>query len=151
MTPAEKAKQDVLQAERRARALNMRRDGRTYEAIGVELGITPQSAYDMVKRALTTMVREPADETIKLERERLDMLLTAAVDRLSANVGDPELNEKTTATILNIMARRAKLDGLDAPTRVTVKEEAPSKLTDAQLVEAAKEAIAVLSAGKSSE
>lgn len=148
MTPAEKARQDVVQAERRATALEMRKWGHTYEQIGKALSITTTSAYDMVHRALATMVREPTEGTIKLERERLDGLLKLAVERLTTNAHEPELCEKTTATILNIMARRARLDGLDAPTKVIVKEEPASKLTDEQLAQAATEAAKVLAKGK---
>ena len=46
----------VIRAERRARALSMRRDGYDLQAIGDELGITRQGAHDIIKRALDNML-----------------------------------------------------------------------------------------------
>ena len=37
--------------ERRARALKLRNDGKTYDEIGAALGISKQRAFDMVQRA----------------------------------------------------------------------------------------------------
>lgn len=95
-----------------AKALELRMEGRTFEAIAQELGYAgKQGAYDAVKRSLDAITREPAEELIKLDLERLDALW--GIQYLNAQAGDVQ----AMAACMKIMERRAKLLGLDAPEK----------------------------------
>jgi hypothetical protein len=97
-------------------------EGKTFEAIAEELGYAgKQGAYDAVKRSLDAVTREPAEELIKLDLERLDVLW--GIQYLNAQVGDVQ----AMAACMKLMERRAKLLGLDAPIKQDVKQEVTTK------------------------
>lgn len=105
-----------------ARALELRMQGKTFEAIARELGYAgKQGAYESVKRSIDAITREPAEELIKLDLERLDVLWQ--IQYLNAQSGDVQ----AMAACMKIMERRAKLLGLDAPAKVeaTGRDGAP--------------------------
>jgi hypothetical protein len=98
-------------AERRRRALDLRKAGATYDAIAREMGLSGSgAAFKIVKNALKATYREPAEDVRKLELERLDRLTLALWKR--AQNGESEAIDR----VLKLMDRRAKLLGLDAPT-----------------------------------
>lgn len=106
-------KNESTLAEQRRKALELRKAGAGYEDISRKLGLAgPGSAYKIVQTALKNTYREPADDVRKLELERLDRLTLALWTR-SKN-GD----EIAIDRVLKIMDRRAKLLGLDAPTKI---------------------------------
>ena len=107
---------------RAAKALELRMEGQTFEAIAEALGYAgKQGAYDAVRRSLAAVTREPAEELIKLDLERLDVLWQ--IQYLNAQGGDVQ----AMAACMKIMERRAKLLGLDAPVKVDNKTEVTSK------------------------
>ncbi|MEH0657730.1 hypothetical protein QA860_08285 [Streptomyces stelliscabiei] len=65
----------VETAERDALAAKMRARGHTYHEIGLELGVTRTNAQLACQRALADVVREPAEDLLKLELQRLDLQL----------------------------------------------------------------------------
>lgn len=93
--------------EHRAKALELRRKGYSYDAIGEALGITQQSAHALVQRTLRAIIREPGEDVIAMERERLDAMHRALADRIEE--GDVAAIDRGLA----IMQRRARLEGLD--------------------------------------
>jgi hypothetical protein len=96
-----------------AKALELRMAGKTYPAIAEEAGYnSPQAAHDAVKRSLDAVIREPAEALIRLDLERLDSMLE--IHLLSAQGGDVQ----AVSAVMKIMERRARLLGLDAPTKV---------------------------------
>ena len=98
--------------ERRRKALELRKAGVTYDAIARQLGYANEGgAFKAVQAALRTTLREPADDVRKLELERLDRLTLALWPR--AQQGEAEAIDR----VLKLMDRRAKLLGLDAPTK----------------------------------
>ena len=100
---------------RAAQALKLRMEGHTFEAIGQALGYSgKQGAYAAVKTSLDAITREPAEELIKLDLERLDVLWQ--IQYINAQVGDVQ----AMAACMKIMERRAKLLGLDAPAKQEV-------------------------------
>ena len=104
----------ITAAERRAQALDLRLAGYSFEAIGQQLGISKQAAYKHVSTALETLHTQTdnsAEQLRALELERLDALLKGCWTAASA--GDPE----STRVVLKVLERRAKLLGLDAPTK----------------------------------
>lgn len=112
-------------AERRVFVLEKRKAGWTYQAIAdaalVEFGSEklPQGwdsryAWMDVKREMKRINaerNEKADEVRRLELERLNDLLAGVWQ--AATTGD----NKSINSALRIMERRARYEGLDAPTR----------------------------------
>jgi hypothetical protein len=89
--------------------------GATFAQIGAELGITSQAAQKAVRAGLKEHTREAAETLLPLEMERLDRLLLAWwQDAVTGSVAAAQL-------VLKIMERRAKLLGLDAPTKTDAR------------------------------
>mgnify|MGYP000930301741 CR=1 FL=1 len=128
--PRSKTAPRTLEArDHESRAVAMRKRGLTYDAIGRALGVTRQSAHAMVKRAMeraATELKDEAREAIALDLERLDAML--AVSYRAARGGDLAAMDR----VLKILERRAKLLGLDAPTRseVTGADGGPVAIED---------------------
>ena len=101
----------AMQAERRFKALAMRKQGCTYEEIAQALGITKSSAWRLVNRQLRMQARlaeEEAKVLLQLELERLDALQQAVWEQaMQGHLGAVD-------RVLRIMERRAKLLGLEA-------------------------------------
>jgi microsomal dipeptidase-like Zn-dependent dipeptidase len=102
----------LVAADRRARAVQLRIEGHTFVEIGARLGVSPQSAHEMVTSALRESLeqrREGADELRRIEQERLEL----AANAIAAKVKRGELGAVHQWERLS--ARRSKLLGLDAP------------------------------------
>ena len=100
---------------REGKALQSRISGASFADIGDELGISPQGAYKAYKRAmarLNTQTDESADELRRLECERLDQMFHGLWDDAKSG------NDGKIDRALHIMERRAKMLGLDAPTKI---------------------------------
>lgn len=98
--------------EKQLQALEYRKMGYTYAQIAEAIGMnSAQAAHYAIMSALTRIIREPAEDVLKLDLERLDALFSKPYQ--NALQGDlMALN-----VCLGIMARRAKLLGLDAPVK----------------------------------
>lgn len=95
-------------AERQRQALELRKGGVTFNAIAQALGFrSRQAAFESVHAGLRATLQEPADELRILDAERLDGLLLAVWSQARAG-SLPHI-----ATALTILARKAKLLGLD--------------------------------------
>jgi hypothetical protein len=100
--------------DREVEALNLRKSGATYDQIGKTLGITTQGAYKAIIRSLQRLNEknsEGSDELRRLEVERLDRMLAAIWGQVLNG------NQGAIDRALRIGERRAKLLGLDAPTK----------------------------------
>jgi hypothetical protein len=101
-------------AERRVQALILRKAGASYRAIAAQLGVSPKQAYCDVTHELDKIYKqasELAEQVRTLELERLDGMLLA----ISKQVSNGSLGAIDRS--LRIMERRAKLLGLDAPSK----------------------------------
>ena len=124
-------------AERDAEAARLRAQGWSYQRIANELGWTNKGdAHHAVQRILQETVQEAGDELRTMERERLDRLSEAAwtvLERQHVTVsngqiirldGEPLLDDgpvlQAIDRLLRISESRRKLEGLDAPSRVSV-------------------------------
>lgn len=97
----------------RARAIALREGGMSYRAIGEALGVSKQMAHRHVRRALedvTAKTRDSAERVRQLELLRLDALVRSHW----AKRGEVD----HARLLLSVSARRARLEGLDAPDRV---------------------------------
>ena len=116
--------QDAVKAnDRHIQALELRKAGVSYQRIAEALGFnSPQAAWKAVNSALKKTVQEPADEVRKLEVERLDAAAQAIY---------PSVKQGQYGAIdrwLKIMERRAKLLGLDMPTKLDLNNSGVTKV-----------------------
>lgn len=103
-------------AEKRTRALQLRKAGATYDQIAQQVGYENRgNAYRAVMQELKELPKDDAAEVLTLEVERLDQLLVALWPK--AMKGDV----RSAETVIRLMERRAKLLGLDAPAAVNVQ------------------------------
>lgn len=119
----QKTKPETIEAKiKAAAALEARKEGKTFDQIAEECGYNSrQAAHDAVKRALDSIIREPADSLRVLDLERLDVLWQ--IQYLNAQAGDVQ----AMAACMKIMERRARLLGLDAPIKTDNKTEVSGK------------------------
>lgn len=124
-----------------AKACELRRDGLTYDAIALQLGLQHRSsARKAVQRGLLAIVQEPAEELRALELERLDVLWSKAMEIMlrkhyvaqmgsvvHLKVGDVRIpllddgpNLKAIEVLVKLQERRAKLVGLDSAAKLEV-------------------------------
>jgi DNA-binding CsgD family transcriptional regulator len=102
-----------LRARQRERvAVALRVDGYTYAEIGDRLGISDRMASRIVNRAMSRVLREPVAQLIDLESARLDALWAAMWPKALAG------SARHAEVCVRISERRARLLGLDQPTRV---------------------------------
>jgi hypothetical protein len=143
---AEVSRDAEVIAARRVDALTYRLAGASYRKIAKQLGVSVETAWSDVQselRALRSIAVQDAEELRELEMQRLDQWALYLAP--AAQTGDA----RAIATLVRIQERRAKLLGIDAPTRNehTGKNGAPiahavtvrdlSKLSEAQLEAAA--------------
>jgi len=104
------AAQQIALAERRVKALALRKAGASYRAIGEQLGVSYQAIAEDVAYGLTALASE-----LRIETEQLRALEAARLDDLQAALWSQVRtgNIKAIQTVLRIMERRARLLGLD--------------------------------------
>lgn len=120
-------------AQRRLEAIQLRRDGLSFTEIGSRLGISRQMANRIVRRELQNLQAlslQEADLLRTLEADRLDLLLKSFMPK--AREGD----HKAADVVLKVIDRRAKLFGLDAPTR-TENQVSFDRMSDQELLQEA--------------
>ena len=115
LTPERQAKLDRLRSRRRD-ALLLRLGGAGYDEIARVLHCSRTTAMHHVERALKDARRDPAERLLQLELDRLDRLQLGIWQK--ALNGDVEAMDR----VLRLMGRRAKLLGLDVPSRHEVRE-----------------------------
>ena len=122
--------------ERDQRMASLKLAGLTYDAIAQEFGISLSAAYEGVGRAMKAVPFEDADSLRKIELAHLEKAQAKALDILDKRhvalsvkgdiAIDPTTGEvvlddtvalKAVETLVKVQTRRAKLLGLDAPTR----------------------------------
>ena len=105
---------EVVIALRQQRAMDMRMLGFSYRAIAKDCGVNEATSYKDVQSALSSLdkvKKDTAEKMREMELVRLDHM----TQRLAGDV-----NKGDTKAILaevRIMERRAKLCGLDEPTK----------------------------------
>lgn len=112
--------------ERVERGLQLRATGMSYQQIadspwktgpgGTLFGGDRGNCHRELQKAYTEYVKEPAEEVRLQEVERLDKMFLGLVNKGAFKGNVPAVN-----SALNVMARRAKLIGLDAPTQIESK------------------------------
>ena len=111
-------------AERRVRAIELRKAGLSYRQIGEQLGVSEQQAWRDVKKALADlaeMEQDHAREYRQLELERIDALLTSLWVRArgrriahdDGTVEDVPPDYAAVDRVMRLMEARRRLLGLD--------------------------------------
>lgn len=114
-------------AAKRVEALRLRTGGMKFEDIRDALGYrSVSSAHEAVMKGLRDTLQEPADELRTMEAERLDRMLEGLWERAIKG------NEWAVDRVLNIMARRARLLGLDVSGSEDMTEHLGSFLAGVQ-------------------
>lgn len=97
-------------AEKRKRALQLRKAGVSYDQIAQQVGYANRgNAHKAVMQELRELPKDDAKDVLNLEVERLDQLLMALWP--AAMKG----HVRSSETVIRLMERRSKLLGLDAP------------------------------------
>jgi predicted transcriptional regulator len=108
----------VVAAERRRKALQLRRAGATYDQIAEALEVTPNRCRQYVREALKAIeveVNETASEIKRLELERLDNMLRIIEPKVAAAAAGGDWRPMQMQ--IRVQERRAKLLGLDAASK----------------------------------
>ena len=98
----------------RKTAIKLRAEGLSYKAIAEEMGVSLQTAHNWVTAELEQARKDTAEsvaELRELEAMRLDRLLVKWFEKAEAG------NAEALSAVLRISERRAKMYGIDAPTR----------------------------------
>ena len=126
-------------------ALALRLGGATFRQIASEIGVSVRQAFLYTRNELSSLEplrREIAERHRELEAQRLDALLLALWDRIDPPQDQPQPSNFTLVGLvraaLAVSARRSKLLGLDAPSKVaqtdTDRRDVPLvELTSAEL------------------
>jgi hypothetical protein len=120
----------IAQRARTAKMVEMRVAGASVTEIGKAFGVTPQAASQAILGELDRWVREPTEAIRQLEVARIDQIIAAHLPR-AIDKADPDT--KRADVVERYMARRARLLGLDAPTKVETKAEVDITTDDDQL------------------
>ena len=107
--------QRIAAKEKRARTLELRKAGITYQEISDALGIPLSSVGRYVQQGIAEwqkQTEQDAGEIVALEIARIDRMLRGLWNR--AKAGDDAAVDR----VIKLMDRRAKLLGLDKPAKV---------------------------------
>lgn len=116
---------------RKHEVFQLRLKGKSFRAIGAELGVSHAQAfadYKDVMDELKASTMESAEQQRRIDLERLDALLAGLAERAMSG-----LEERATEAYLKVLDRRAKLLGLDAPDKHEIAEVSatPERAADA--------------------
>lgn len=105
--------ENIIAAEKRIKCMKLRKEGFTFEEIAKKVGFRERgAAYKAWQLGMSYAQREPANEALDLELQRLDELHKAFYP-LAVKKKDPQAADK----VVKFMERRAKLLGLDKPQK----------------------------------
>jgi hypothetical protein len=112
------SRRQIEAAEKQRQAVALRHHGATFQQIADQLGYTnPSAARKAFLKALERWGVEDVTDLRAAEVARLDSYLLVVATKVKAG----EL--KAVETALKISERRAKLLGLDQPTKVVITED----------------------------
>ena len=105
------------QVDKENAVLELRRSGETWARIAQVVGYANASgAQKAYMRVVTRVQREPVEAIFEMELDRLDRL-----QRAYWKPAVVDLNTKAADIVLKIMDKRAKLLGLEAPSKSDVR------------------------------
>jgi len=114
------SRRKVVAREREATAWELRKAGLNGVEIAKRLGVTPAAVSAILKRVMAGLAEETrgtAREIVALELVRLDRM------HAGLYAGAVAGNVRAVEACLKIQERRAKLEGLDAQTKIMLKAD----------------------------
>lgn len=114
---------DIERRKRVAAALEYRLQSYTYEEIAKQLAqdfgipVSPATAHGWVVEAMKEQIAEPAQQVLQFELQKLAKMESAIF--ADASSGD----QNAINTVLRLLERRSKYQGLDKPTKVANTDE----------------------------
>jgi hypothetical protein len=124
---------DYLTPQRRRAILEMRRSGFSSQQIADNLGIEWEDAVPIIREVMDGIVSATTENVASgraLDLLRIDEAIKAVSP--AADMGDP----KSIDALMKLLDRRAKLAGLDAPTR-SQSQTIFAQYTEAELLDQA--------------
>jgi len=116
---------------RETRAIRFRIAGLTYDQIAKEMGYSDRStARDLVMRGLRRVQVESSDELRRLENARLDTATAALVPLIAGRATNDNIRIRAIDSFIRVSARRARMNGLDAPLEVQVSDEWDTRIAE---------------------
>lgn len=114
--PTKTSRVRMMSREHQASALEYRRAGLSFREVAQRVGLSKSQVRRLIVDAMDETVRHIASEANLLRAEEIDRL-----DAMLAGIWlDARRGDHTAInSVLKIMERRARLLGLDAPTRMT--------------------------------
>lgn len=109
-------KSAVARSERVERMLELRKAGYDLTYIANEMQCTPGNVSRQISKALEAVVDKVAIDVVNLELARLDNLFIKAYER--ATNENKAFSRDGIDACVRLMERRAKLLGIDKPTKV---------------------------------
>jgi hypothetical protein len=123
-------KKRIKNREHLAQALGLRKAGASYDAIGKALGLSKTRAYQLVTAGLAEINETVKDEAVAVKRLEIERC-----DELLLSLWPQRKSPRATDSILRIMERRARLEGLDFPLKVAATDPAGDALPPAAPME----------------
>ncbi len=116
------ASAEAVIADRRAKAWDLRVEGKSYREIGAALGVSQGTAFSDVTSVLAQVNAETKETAAQHKQVELDRLEAAAAVLIPIMRGtDKKLALDAIDRLTKVSRRKASLLGLDAPTRVTAE------------------------------
>ena len=137
---------NILRHDRIRAAIRLRLEGYTLEQIGDNLGVSTATICKDIKEAVDSIreqEKQLASQVLDMEIYRLNLLQVA----LHKTIFTGEISEqeplddhqlKAIDKMLKVMERRAKLLGLDAPTKIAATDTEGKGLTPENIAEVRK-------------
>ena len=110
------------QRARRVEVLSLKLAGVSTAQIADRMGIQPDTVRKLINRTLRTAENRAVEEMRELENARLDRAQAAIWSQVLA--GD----YRAVMVFLQISARRARLNGLDSPTKIDLSSDVRSEM-----------------------
>ena len=120
----------LSQADRRAKVLTYRMSGASTRDIAAKLSVS----HTTIERDITHLMTE-VNESNAERAEEMHALENTRLDKLQAGIWLTALtgHADSIRTVLSIMERRARLNGLDKPIKVDLAAELEGQLEQAML------------------
>lgn len=130
--------ENIAITQKHLKAMELRKAGLSFDQIAKQLGYKNSScAHYAVRACLKKIIQEPAKEIRDMEVARLDdMLLSIWGEVRKGHLGAHD-------RALKIMERRAKLLGLDAPTKIDFDDAPMPVQINVNVVDASKKVVDV--------
>lgn len=116
------ASAEAVIADRRAKAWDLRVEGKSYREIGKALGVSQGTAFSDITSVLSQVnaeTKETAAQHKQIELERLELATEVLIPIIRGD--DKKLALDAVDRLTKVSRRKASLLGLDAPTRVTAE------------------------------